>query len=212
MDRTRESSGACPWTKIVSRPPSKRLIEQTYFPFILGRVSVQCLYVPWDIEVARLNFGANCGPVACATILGQEVCRTMRYFSHFEDGCWTNLTRMKQAFGKAGYRTRVVKQELPDSGVALVQWLGPWTSPHFFSSWSLLRTHWVAVQGNYIFDHTHEEWLTLQEWETRVVPRFLERIPQAAGWAIKYGIEVSRSGNSNGVTFGSTTGEFSFAV
>jgi hypothetical protein len=179
---------------------------------IVGWVPIERLHVPWDIEVARLNFGANCGPVAFATILRKEVCRAMRYFRHFENGRWTNLTKMKQAFAEAGYEATVVRQELPNNGVVLIQWLGPWTSRHFFSKWSLMHTHWVAVRGDFIFDHTRGEWLTFLEWQNEVVPQFLATIPQAAGWAIKYGIEIESSGSSKGVSVDATMGELSLAM
>jgi hypothetical protein len=83
-------------------------------------------FVPWDIEVARLNFGANCGPSAFAAATGREVCRIMRYFAHFEQSqCWTNLTHMRRAFEQAGYNTEVSRLEMPVVGVALIQWTGP---------------------------------------------------------------------------------------
>jgi hypothetical protein len=151
-------------------------------------------FVPWDIEVARINFGANCGPASFAAITGREVCRVMGHFRHFEHSPWTNLTQMRRAFAEAGYVTTVRKCAFPDCGVALVQWLGPWTEKEFFSRWSLAHTHWVAVEGRWIFDHTSGEWQTVEEWGGRVASEFVAEIPRATGWRVKYGVEISKAG------------------
>jgi len=162
-------------------------------------------FIPWDVEIARLNFGANCGPSSLAAILGKEVCRVMCYFPHFEYSRWTNLTQMRRAFDEAGYSVKVRRCELPTHGVALIQWLGPWTKRDFFSRWSLIHTHWVAVSENYVFDHTECKWQTLEEWSGQVAPRFIENIPQAHGWAVKYGVETTKPSSSwSGLTSGSS--------
>jgi len=153
-------------------------------------------FVPWDIEIARINFGANCGPASFAAITGKEVCRVMGHFLHFEHSRWTNLTQMLWAFAAADYLTKVQKCILPARGVALVQWLGPWTQKDFFSRWSLPHTHWVAVEGNWIFDHTVGIWQTFTEWKHKTAPQFILEIPKATGWAVKYGLNVTRASES----------------
>lgn len=147
-------------------------------------------FVPWDIEVARLNFGANCGPASFAALVETEVCRVISRFPHFERSNWTNLTQMLRALGGAGYRADVRRRELPSRGLALVQWLGPWTEKDFFSRWSLPHTHWVAVRGPWIFDHTAQKWQKLAEWAGVVAKQFISELPRANGWAVKYGLEV----------------------
>ena len=122
-------------------------------------ISTDKPFVPWDIDVADYNFGANCGPVSFATTAGLEVCRVMRYFSHFEKKPWTNLTQMRRAFAETGIETTTLKRAWPIRGVALIQWLGPWTERDFFAGWTLEHTHWVAVEGQLIFDYTQREWL-----------------------------------------------------
>lgn len=160
-------------------------------------------FIPWDIEVARYNFGANCGPASFAAATGREVCRVMRYFEHYEWARWTNLTHMKRAFSSAGYSITVQRCAMPKKGVALVQWLGPWTKTDFFSRWSLKHTHWIAIDGKWVFDHTVGEWQTLDEWDRRTATAFIAEIPQAGGWAVKYGVDVIES---NSDWFGSDNG------
>jgi hypothetical protein len=168
-------------------------------------VSISHLFVPWDVEVAYLNFGANCGPASFAAITEREVCRIMKYFPHFEHSNWTNLTQMRRAFAEAGYEASLFRQQIPSRGVALIQWLGPWTRKNFFSRWSLLHTHWVAVDDGRVFDHTNRCWLQLEAWEGEVASKFISGITGADGWAVKYGLEVCQSNSS---WFGITEGQF----
>ena len=155
------------------------------------------VFIPWDIEVARINFGANCGPASFAATTHREVCRVMRYFRHFEHRRWTNLTQMLGAFTEAGYMTDVQRCGLPSRGVALIQWLGPWTERSFFSRWSLIHTHWVGVEGNWIFDHNACCWRTLDEWAAGTAAELISEIPRAKGWRIKYGVGVTKAVQSD---------------
>src|SRR5437667_11469132 len=107
-------------------------VSTTYAFALDANFTIRCecidqAFVPWDIEIARINFGANCGPASFAAITGKEVCRVMGHFHHFEHSRWTNLTQMLRAFAATDYGTKVHKCVLPARGVALVQWLGPWT-------------------------------------------------------------------------------------
>jgi hypothetical protein len=147
-------------------------------------------FVPWDIEMARLNFGANCGPVSFAALMKMEVCRVISYFPHFEHSNWTNLTQMLGALRSTRCDAEVLRRAFPSRGLALIQWLGPWTERNFFSRWSLPHTHWIAVDGQWVFDHTAEKWLRLRDWAPTVAKDFISEIPRATGWAVKYGIEV----------------------
>lgn len=149
-------------------------------------------FVPWDIEVARINFGSNCGPAAFAAVTQREVCRIMRYFPHFPQRRWTNLTQMLRAFAEAGYTTHVERCAAPSRGVALVQWLGPWTEKQFFSRWSLIHTHWIGVEGDRVFDHNACCWQTLTEWAAGTAAGLIAEVRRATGWRIKYGVEVTK--------------------
>ena len=156
-----------------------------------GRDSTALPFVPWDVEVARVNFGANCGPAAFAAVTQQEVCRVMQYFPQFPECRWTNLTQMLRAFAEAGYATQVQKCAAPSRGVALVQWLGPWTEKQFFSRWSLIHTHWIGVESDRVFDHNACCWQTLGEWAAGTAAGLIAEVRRATGWRIKYGVEVT---------------------
>ncbi len=149
-------------------------------------------FVPWDVDIARINFGANCGPAAFAAVTRCEVCRVMRYFPQFPERRWTNLTQMLRAFAEAGYATQVERCAAPSRGVALVQWLGPWTEKQFFSRWSLIHTHWIGVEGDRVFDHNACRWQTLGEWAAGTAAGLIAEVRRATGWRIKYGVEVTK--------------------
>ena len=148
------------------------------------------LFVPWDIEMARINFGANCGPVSFAVATHQEVCPVMQHFRHFEHHRWTNLTQMRRAFRSVGLQTVLLRRRLPDYGVALIQWLGPWTLRDFYSPWSLIYTHWIAVNHGEVYDHTVGSWHPLSYWESEIAPSILKTKRLSTGWTVKYGLQA----------------------
>ena len=151
-------------------------------------------YVPWDIEVARYNFGANCGPVAYAAALQVEVCDIMVHFPQFCEGRrWTNSIQMRQALAARDITTVTKYREFPRYGLALIQWLGPWTQTDFFARSSLRYTHWVAVDGDWLFDHSETTWLLKDQWASGIAPGYLSELSQAAGWEVKYGLEFRNS-------------------
>lgn len=154
-------------------------------------------FVPWDIAIARYNFGANCGPISFAAALRLEVCDAMQYFPHFSDGFrrWTNSTQMTDALAAAGVDSIRSRLNFPNSGVALIQWLGPWTATDFFSRFSLRYSHWVAVDEDAIFDPNAGRWQSIENWQRNFVPECLANIPRCTGWAVKYGIQIATSRN-----------------
>lgn len=152
-------------------------------------------FIPWDIEVARINFGANCGPASFAAVVGLEVCDALQYFPDFLDRRWCNFTHMKAALRSRGAPFAIVRSGMPQRGLALVQWLGPWIGSDFGGRKSLKYTHWIGVEGGRIFDHTEEEWMPLAVWKHKVARSFLQDIPGATGWAVRVGIEVMKSNN-----------------
>jgi len=150
-------------------------------------------YVPWDVDIARINFRANCGPISFAAILGAEVCSIIQFFPEFPDKPWCNFTQMKRALRSYGVRFQPLRAQLPSRGLALVQWLGPWTARDFFGRKSLNYTHWIAINNSLVFDHTVEQWLPLAEWKRDVAASFLQEIPGAIGWDVRFGIELKNS-------------------
>lgn len=152
-------------------------------------------FVPWDIEIARYNFGANCGPIAFAVAMKLEVCDVMQFFPHFafENMRWTNATHMRAALASAGVYSERIDRSFPDTGLALVQWLGPWTERNYYSRQSLRYTHWVAVDNGHIYDPNAGQWLSFKDWDETFAPACVQEIARASGWSVKYGFATISS-------------------
>lgn len=157
--------------------------------------SSESKFVPWDVEVARINFGANCGPTSFAAVLGLEVCASLRHFPGFVKRRWCNFTQMKQALRSCNIPFTILRSKLPKNGLALVQWLGPWMSTDFGGRRSLKYTHWIGVERDHVFDHTRATWMPFPAWERQVAAAFVQDISGATGWTVKVGIEVTKSNN-----------------
>jgi hypothetical protein len=152
-------------------------------------------YVPWDVEIARYNFGANCGPIAFAVTARLEVCDVMQFFPHFADEQmrWTNSLQMRRALASAGIQAGATERSMPKSGVALIQWTGPWSDRSRFNRGSLRYTHWIAVDEDHVFDPNAGEWMSSAEWATNFAPSCVDEIPGANGWGVKYGFATTSS-------------------
>lgn len=163
-------------------------------------------YVPTDSAIAQAVFGANCGPISLAAVLGEDVCDIMCYFPHFlnPNSRFTNLSSMKRALKSCGEKPRQLRQEFPTHGVALIQWLGPWTDFNLFSKWSLSYSHWIAISRDHVFDYFDDIWRPMDEWVDLVVPEYLREIPGATGWTVKFGLEVEKGSCSWQTSFFST--------
>ncbi len=159
-----------------------------------GDRSVGRRSVPWDVEIARYNFGANCGPICFAALFGIDVCDALQFFSHFSDHRRTNVVEMKRVLMAASLNSFPMPcrgRAFPRFGVALVQWLGPWMATDFQSRTSLRHTHWIAVDHDWVFDHNAGEWLTASAWTNEFVPGCLNEIDHAAGWDLRCAFEIT---------------------
>jgi len=147
-------------------------------------------YIPWDLNLAQECFDANCGPISFAVSVQEEVSDVIGLFENYEEKKYTNFTDMKRVFKKYGVEIQTTKAQIPKSGVALIQWTGPWIENDFMGRRSSRYTHWIAVEDKMCFDLNADEWLTLKEWETTVAAEFIKEIPEATGWNVKYGIQL----------------------
>lgn len=150
-------------------------------------------FIPWDVEVARINFGANCGPTSFAALVGLEVCSALIHFPGFIERPWCNFTQMKRALRSCDVPFAAISNKFPECGLALIQWLGPWIASDFGGRKSLKFTHWVAVESGRVFDHTTVEWMSVSAWREEVASAFVQDIEGATGWAVRVGIEVMKS-------------------
>lgn len=148
------------------------------------------MFIPWDIHLAQECFDANCGPISFAVSVKEEVTDMMRFFPRFPIQGYTTLKDIRRACKMYGVENKVLHGELPHRGLALVQWLGPWMKNDFHGKRSAKHTHWIAIDGDRCFDFNDSRWMDLDDWKSFFAVEFLEEIPGATGWTIKYGVEI----------------------
>lgn len=153
-------------------------------------------YIPWDILLAQECFSANCGPISFATAVREEITDVIRHFPNFPARSHTTFRDMCRACRDYGCTFEVVPRTLPTSGVALVQWLGPWIEKDFRGRKSLQHTHWIAVAGDWCFDLNHTDWTRVSFWENSIAVELMNDHCGAFGWQVKYGIEIQAKDNS----------------
>jgi hypothetical protein len=123
----------------------------------------------------------GCGPAAFASIAGLPPEEVGQYFPSFEGRAWTNRRAMERALDSFGWRYSRVPGTWPQLGLCLVHWRGPWTKGGYPAA-ILLRTHWVAVVGEYVFDVNWRGWLPRENWEDLVVSDLIVQHNKADGW------------------------------
>lgn len=160
----------------------------------------------WDV------WGVNCGPGAIAAIVGMTLDEVRPFMGDFESKRYTNptlmldsLSRIRAAGHIKGWRLdkigrRVTSVQLPNYGLARVQWEGPWTKPGVPMAARYRHTHWIGAawrNGAFgVFDinciKNDSGWVSLQDWRTTLVPWLLkECVPRADGnWHITHAIEI----------------------
>lgn len=168
---------------------------------------------------AAETWGANCGPLALAAVMGLTPDGVRPHMGDFERKGYTNPTLMlaaldslgvvyaKSALGDRAGGARCTYLGWPWYGLARIQWEGPWTKPGVPMRARYRYTHWVgvatkAINDVVIFDcnamgcptpaEPCDGWTTAQAWARIIVPAILAAgYPRADGqWHITHAIEV----------------------
>lgn len=155
-----------------------------------------------DVNRAHDAWGANCGPVALAAVLGKTLDEVRDAVPLFYQRRYTNPSMMFEALRclRVSYRLRPDK-DWPAFGLARVQWEGPWTQPGVPKRVRYRYTHWVGAcarnrQDIGIFDinciNNGSGWVALDVWVGTVVPYLLEHaVPRANGkWHLTHALEI----------------------
>lgn len=107
-----------------------------------------------DACKAAEAWGANCGPSALAFAAGVHIDEVIGWIPGFDKKRYTSPTMMKAGIERAGLRIAKDsrKDEMPNMGLARIQWHGPWTQPGMNPRWAYNYTHWIARNSIYVFD------------------------------------------------------------
>lgn len=131
-------------------------------------------YSPGDMELAAEQFGAACGHGALAAALG---CPVRLAVPLFERPGWINIPMMTAAIVAAGWTYRKVRT-IPRSGtgVAMVQFLGPWMKDGVPPAARCKYRHWIAVADGVLhWDANWPEWAGARVWSLRAPELYPER-------------------------------------
>lgn len=171
-----------------------------------------------DAQRAHEEWGANCGPGALAAILDLPIDAVRPALLKFDEKRYTNPAMMRgalNALAPGRHTWRVVQLgeggtgwTWPTFGLCRVQWCGPWTKPGVPPRVAYRHTHWIGVEQGEPSQRTGERlvsifdincicvggWVSLSEWDLRVVPWLLKQCePKADGtWYVTHTVELSR--------------------
>jgi len=164
--------------------------------------------LPDTIE-ADLAWGANCGPMALAAVLGLPTVEAARELVQPFRG-FMSPTDMRTAVRAARDRgmCEMIGQGTiglgdpdpwPQLGLVRIQWLGPWCDPGVNPRAAYRCTHWIGVRTVVeppalpgapvvmVYDATPNRWIPLWAWE-RWCPSLWPK--RATGWAPVNRIDV----------------------
>lgn len=157
------------------------------------------LYRPTDVETANERFGASCGHAALAAILGRQVSDVWQAArQHFEGRGYVSAPAMENALrllrpGNWRPAANIPSEgagPLPVRGLALIQFKGPWMEPGLPLGAQLSRTHWIAIDTQWVYDINQDGWLVAPKWEDQTLPLLLAHHKRATGWYVRRAYEV----------------------
>lgn len=145
------------------------------------------LTYPPDIDAAYESWGASCGPCSIASILGATVNEVHDYLEDVDTRGYMNILHVKAALTLACLRSWSIGTRLPKLGLAFIQWGGHEHKPVRVQ---YQFTHWIAVEGERVFEVNAPELTTWTKWQ-RVMPKMMKEEGKGDGtFHIRSGIEV----------------------
>lgn len=159
---------------------------------------------PADLDA---NPWAACGQTSIAAVLRRHLGDV---FPVCPDHRWMNARQMRYALARLGASIKdtpfvhenslELERTWPTRGVALVQFVGPWSE----GPRATKRAHWIGVSTppggaepmvfdvNVLFAGINHGWVPRSFWEKRIVPVLVKGHRKATGaWWIREGIEVT---------------------
>lgn len=182
-------------------------------------------HVLTEAELDAAGVHGSCGPASLAAVLGKSIADVRGAFQRGERQAWTNVKMMKGALDAMGVRwTETVPRCIPrpdgapsfpawswpETGLALIQFQGPWDSMHADHPAQLERSHWIAcgrfiakpdlVSMLFVFEvnmvgskSCPTGWVPRTIWESTTAPLLAEGYRRANGrYWVRAAYEVSR--------------------
>lgn len=150
--------------------------------------------VPADLVQAVDRWRCSCGPAALAALVGMT-CEAIRaHVSGYEGRWYMNPTHMKLALCSLGRAASLATaaDRWPVTGLAFIQWNGPWSLPGRPVAAAYRHTHWVAVRADWVYDINSDEWTPRWWWEQEIAPAIMSCVRQCSGsYYVRTGYEVT---------------------
>jgi hypothetical protein len=121
-----------------------------------------------------------CGPAALSALFGLEAISSLPPQS-LNGGRGLNRRDMEHALLNLGLKFNRRQNCLPQFGLCLVQWEGPWIKRSYRGN-DLIYTHWITVAHGYIFDVNWAGWLPVHIWEETVAADLIRCRRNATSW------------------------------
>ena len=106
----------------------------------------------WDMYSNYFRWGANCGPVAIAAILGKPIDDIRRLIPDFGGRNGMTTAQIMDALRRAGVNCREIGAQYPSYGIAFVKADGA------------AKGHFIAVAGQKVLDTFTLDALHLKDW------------------------------------------------
>jgi hypothetical protein len=175
-------------------------LNELGMPLLKDIIKPERLFSPPDVEQASDEWGANCGPAALAAITGRTLAqvRPVVEASDFEQRGYMNPTHVKTALSALGLRF-TVHGSWVRRGLLFVQWGGPWLKPGVPIGAAYRNTHWIAVDGAWVYDvnasHTaHGGWIMRSAWDrpdVGLAAWIMQHTPRCDGtWTVRTGLFI----------------------
>lgn len=145
-------------------------------------------YSPPDVTEATRRLGANCGPASFGAVCRRPVNEAMRFFPQFPARDWTTIGDMRRALHTAGIVHVEAGGDLPDFGLALLQFKLNNRPAHPLYSLSL--THWVGVYHGCFYDVNWQGWLPIPVWQEVVLSQMRFGRRPVIGWEVRNSLMV----------------------
>ena len=113
----------------------------------------------------------------------------MQFFPHFPQRPFTSAVHMRAALGRCRLQT-VEGHELPNYGVALLQFEGAWSRTTTNPLWLARYRHWIAVREQAVYDVNFHQWVDRTQWEEGILNIFRAIWPSVSGWRVERGFEI----------------------
>lgn len=161
------------------------------------------LFGPDDVDEANLKWKASCGPAAFAAVFHLQMSEARECFPAFPNTNHSTIRTILKAAGLANLHLEDTESDqFPYHGLAFVQFTGgKWDNAPEHVKYR--HTHWIAaaqidqgglfvydINNQYVFEDADTGWVSIDAWETAVLPALLCSHDGADGYTIRRSFEA----------------------